>query len=271
MRLQGLAERTQESYEHAVVDLTRACRISPDKLTNEQIQGHLDYLLRTRHISWNTVNVYFSAFRCFYGGMLKRRATEFSLPPRGRSHRRPVVLSRDTVRRILGACENLKHRALLTTVYGSGLRVSEVCRLKPHHVESAPDRMMLRVDLGKGGKDRYTLLSRHGLELLREYWRKYRPGEWLFFGFDRSRPMANGTAQAIYYQACKAAGVQNARGIHSLRHAFATHLLEQGTDLLVIKSCLGHSSLSTTAQYCHLTADRLRQVKSPADTLAEDQ
>lgn len=271
MRLQGFAARTQESYEHALVDLTRVYLISPDKLTNEQIQAHLDLLLRERHISWNTVNVRFSAFRCFYGGMLKRRATEFSLPPRGRSHRRPMVLARDTVRRILAADHNLKHRALLTTVYGSGLRVSEVVRLKPHHIESAPDRMMLRVEQGKGGKDRYTILSRQGLELLRQYWLQYRPQEWLFYGINRARPMARGTAQLIYHHACKAAGVENAHGIHSLRHAFATHLLEQGTDLLIIKRCLGHSSLSTTAAYCHLTSDRLRQVKSPADTLAEDQ
>lgn len=271
MRLRGLADRTQESYEHAMEQLAKAYGMSPDKMTNEQIQMYLDRLIRERHMSWNTVNVYFSACRCFFGSMLQRKATEFSLPPRGRVHRKPVVLSRDSVRRILGAVQNLKHRALLTTVYGSGLRVNELVHLRPHHIESAPDRMMVRVEGGKGGKDRYTLLSHSGLDLLRQYWRVYRPTEWLFYGRDKSRPMVDCTAQTVYYNACKAAGIENAHGIHSLRHAFATHLLEQGTDLLIIKRCLGHASLSTTALYCHLTSERLRTVRSPADTLVEEQ
>ena len=181
------------------------------------------------------------------------------------------MLDRATVRAILEAPHCLKHRAMLTLVYGSGLRVSEVVRLKPCHIESAPDRMVVRVEQGKGRKDRYTLLSRHSLDLLRTYWKKYRPTDWLFFGFDRSKPLHRGSAQAIYYKACEAAGVGDRKGIHSLRHAFATHLLEQGTDLLVIKRCLGHSSLSTTAQYCHLSTEQLLKVRSPADALFEAQ
>jgi integrase/recombinase XerD len=267
MRLRGFAEKTQESYEYAMVELTRAYGVSPDQLTNEQIQAHLDRVIGAKHLAWTTVNVRYSAYQCFYRDLLHRTATQFSLPPRGRSRRRPVVLDRATVRRILEAPRNVKHRALLTVVYGSGLRVSEVCRLRPHHIESAPDRMLVRVEQGKGRKDRYTLLSNRSLEVLRRYWRQYRPGEWLFFGEDRARPLPKGTAQQIYYWACKRAGVTHARGIHSLRHAFATHLLEQGTDLLLIKRCLGHSALSTTAQYCHLSAETLQRVRSPADTL----
>ena len=269
MRLKGFADKTRESYERAVVDLTKEYWVSPDQLNQEQIQAHLDRLISEEHLAWSTVNVHCSAFKCFFGELLQRPSAQFSLPPRGRSRRKPVVLDRDTVRHILEAPQCLKHRALLALVYGSGLRVSEVVRLKPHHIESATDRMMVRVEQGKGRKDRYTLLAVHSLELLREYWREYRPTEWLFFGFDRLRPMAKGTAQAIYYQACEAAGVQHARGIHSLRHAFATHLLEQHTDLLVIQRCLGHSALSTTSQYCHLSAEHLRQVRSPLDSLFE--
>lgn len=269
MRLKGFADRTIESYEGALVELTRAYGVAPDTLSIAQIQAHLDHLIRVRKLAWSTVNVRVSAFRCFYGEMLKRSATEFSLPPRGRARKRPRVLNRQSVRQILEAPRNLKHRALLALVYGSGLRVSEVVCLKPRQIESAPDRMMVRVEQGKGRKDRYTLLSRYSLELLRAYWRKYRPTEWLFFGFDPTRPLAIGSAQVIYYQACKAAGLRDHPGIHGLRHAFATHLLEQGTDLLVIKQCLGHSSLSTTAQYCHLTAEHLLKVRSPADVLFE--
>lgn len=269
MRLKGFSPKTLESYERVMRDITRHYRVSPDTLSNAQIQAHVDHLIQVRKLAWCTVNVHVSAYRCFYGEMLKRPTAEFTLPPRGRAKKRPRVLDRETVRKILEAHKNLKHRALLALTYGSGLRVSEVIRLKPHHIESAPDRMVVRVEQGKGRKDRYTLLSRHSLELLRAYWRKSRPTEWLFFGFDRSKPINKGTAQRIYYSACKAAGVGKRAGIHSLRHAFATHLLEQGVDLLVIKRCLGHSALATTAQYCHVTTDHLQKVRSPADVLFE--
>jgi site-specific recombinase XerD len=161
MRLRGLADRTQDSYEHAMVQLAKAYGTSPDKMTNEQIQMYLDRLIRERHLSWNTVNVYFSACRCFYVSMLQRTGTEFSLPPRGRSHHKPVVLSRDAVRRILTALENLKHRALLIMAYGSGLRVNELVHLKPHHIESAPDRMMVRVEGGKPRESTSPAPDRH--------------------------------------------------------------------------------------------------------------
>ena len=267
MVLRGLAKKTMEGYEHAMVDLVRAYGKSPDTLTNNEIQQHLGYLVGNRKLEWNTINVYFSAYRCFFQKVLGWTDARFSIPKRGRSRKRPLVLDRDTVRRILDAPRSLKHRAMLTLVYGSGLRVSEVVTLKPHHIESAPDRMMVRVEQAKCRKDRYTILSQQSLDLLRAYWRKYRPDEWLFPGFGCAGHMAKGSAQRVYYMACEEAGVKNVHGIHGLRHAFATHLLEQGTDLLVIKRCLGHSSLSTTAQYCHLSADHLRQVRSPADTL----
>jgi integrase/recombinase XerD len=269
MRIRGFAKKTLDSYLSAVVELSKAYNTAPDKLSNEQIQAHVDHLIRDRKLSWNTVNVHVSAFQCFYREVLGRPATGFFLPPRGRSRKRPIPPDRDSVRKILEAPRCLKHKALLALTYGSGLRVSEVVALKPCHIESAPDRMMVRVEQGKGHKDRYTILSRHSLALLREYWLEYRPTDWLFFGFDRTRAMSRGTAQQIFYKACDAAGIVNRHGIHSLRHAFATHLLEQGTDLLVIKRCLGHSSLSTTAVYCHITSAHLQNVRSPADVLFE--
>lgn len=269
MRLRGFAEKTQKSYRHAMIDLVRAYRVSPDQLTNDQIQVHLDRLIRERRAAWSTANVYFSAYRCFYHEVLRRKETEFFLPPRGRSRKRPFVPDRESVRRILESAFNLKQRALLTLVYGSGLRVSEVVKLKPHHIESAPDRMLVRVEQGKGHKDRYTILSHQSLELLRTYWLQYHPKEWLFPRYDQTRHIAIGSAQGAYKKACQRAGLKNARGIHSLRHAFATHLLEQGTDIFLIKRCLGHTSLVTTAGYCHVSAERLCQVRSPADTLLE--
>lgn len=176
-----------------------------------------------------------------------------------------MLLSREEVSRILRALDNLKHRALLATVYSSGLRVSELVRLRPEHIESG--RMMLRVEEGKGRQGRYTVLSQTCLELLRDYWRAYQPGEWLFFGRDKKRPMSIGTAQHVYYQAKEKAGITKGRGIHTLRHCFASHLLEDGVEIYVIKRWMGHSSLKTTYKYIHLSPDYLSKVRSPLDML----
>jgi integrase/recombinase XerD len=267
MVLRGFSRKTIEGYEHAIVDLVRVYRRSPDQITNEEIHQHLCNLIRVRNLAWSTINVRFSSYRLFYQKVLGWKEVRFSIPERGRSHKRPHVLDRQSVQKILGSCSNLKHKTLLTMVYGSGLRVGEVVLLRSRHIESAPDRMLVRVENGKGHKDRYTLLSRQALELLRKYWKAYRPLDWLFFGFDRQKHMSIGTAQRIYTQACEKAGIQESHGIHTLRHCFATHLLESGVDLHTIKRLMGHSALTTTACYCHVSQAHLQSVKSPADLL----
>lgn len=267
MILRGFSPRTHESYLHALIELARYYRRSPDQLSNEEIQAFLVHVITVRRLAWSTVNVYFSAYRCFFEKVLHWDRADFHIPPRGRSHHRPFVLSRQAVRQILQAPRNLKHRALLAMVYGSGLRVSEVCHLRPHHIESSPDRMMVRVEQGKGHKDRYTVLSQAALDILRNYWIAYRPGPWLFFGRDKLKPMNSASALHVYYQACNRAGVSEAHGIHTLRHAFATHLMENGVPLFTIKRWLGHSALATTAGYCHVTSEHLRSVISPLDCL----
>jgi site-specific recombinase XerD len=272
MVLRGFAAATKESYEGAMIALVRAHGgISPDQLTCDQVQAHLARLIGERRLSWNTVNVHACAFRCFYRDVLKRREDEFSLPPRGRARQRPTILDRASVAAIMAAHTNLKQRALLAMVYGSGLRVSEVCRLRPCHIESAPDRMMVRVEQGKGHKDRYTLLSRNALLLLRQYWLRYRPGNWLFPGAGGKGPISIPTAQRVYRDACLKAGVDHERagGIHTLRHCFASHLMEDGVALPVIQKLLGHSSLKTTSVYCHVSRALIGNVRSPADTLGE--
>ena len=154
MVLRGFAEATEELYEHAMVDLVQAYGgRSPETLTLAEVQAHLARLTTHRKLAWTTLNVRVSAYRCFYQDLLKRPAVEFSLPKRGKAHIRPHVLDRASVQKILEAPTNLKHRALLAMTYGSGLRVSEVCRLLPCHIESAPDRMMVRVEQSKGRKD----------------------------------------------------------------------------------------------------------------------
>jgi site-specific recombinase XerD len=168
---------------------------------------------------------------------------------------------------LIDAANDVRHRALLMITYGSGLRVSETVHLKPHHIES--DRMLVRIEQAKGRKDRYTLLSQKALDELRIYWKVRRPEKWLFYGRDKAQPMDVTTAQKIYYRTKKAAGITKGKGIHTLRHCFATHLLEQGIDVYLIKGFLGHLSLQTTLVYLHVLPDRLADVKSPLDKLLE--
>lgn len=263
--LNRLAQKTQEAYLDAVTGLAKHYNQSPEHLTDEQIQQYLVYLIRHRKLSWSSCNVNFSGLHCFYKRFLSRPQTEFSIPPRPRQKKLPEILSRQEVLKLFDAAGDVCHRALLMITYGSGLRVSETVHLKPHHIES--DRMLVRVEQAKGRKDRYTLLSHKALDALRLYWKAQRPEKWLFYGRDKAHPMHVTTAQKIYYRTLKAAGITKGKGIHTLRHCFATHLLEQGVDVYMIKRFLGHLSIQTTSVYLHLLPDRLAEVKSPLDTL----
>lgn len=264
MRLRGLSPQTHRSYIHAMEELARFYRRPLETLVCSEVQVFLDHLISVRKLAWSTINVYFSAFRFLYGQILKRGANEFSIPPRGRSGKRPGVLCGDEVKRLIDAPRNLKHRALLSMVYGSGLRVSEVVKVQPVDVDRG--RMMLKVT-GKGHKDRYTLLAKHTLKLLEEHWRTNRPQSYFFFGRDKSQPMAAGTALTIYHQALKRSGVRRVGGIHTLRHCFASHALENGHDIFAIKRWMGHSALATTGGYLHVVPGKGRKVVSPLDTL----
>lgn len=266
MVLRGFSEKTQEEYLRAVVGLVRHYRRSPDQLSGGEIQAYLLYLIQDRKLAWSSVNVARAALRVFYGDVLEWNETQFSIPPRRGQTQRPKILSLQEVQRLLEAAGSLKHRALLMTTYSAGLRVSEVVRLKPTDIES--DRMLIRVEQGKGRKDRYTILAERSLKELRQYWKAYHPGEWLFARPDRSGPIAISTAQKVYTKARRAAGISHGRGIHSLRHAFATHLLDAGVDVMTIKQWMGHNSLRTTAGYLHVATNRRATVQSPLDTLS---
>ncbi|MDF7802181.1 tyrosine-type recombinase/integrase, partial [Pontiellaceae bacterium B1224] len=172
--------------------------------------------------------------------------------------------SKPQVAAILDAARNPKHRALLMSVYGAGLRVGEAVMLKPAHIES--QRGLIRVEQGKGNKDRYTMLPDRLLDELRRYYRCFHPGEWLFFGRDREKPMPVGSAQKLFYQARDRAGITRG-GIHTLRHCFATHLLEAGGDIYELKRMMGHSAIKTTSGYIHISREHLQSVGSPLDTL----
>jgi integrase/recombinase XerD len=263
--LNRLAQKTQAAYLGAVVGLARHYNQSPEHLTNEQIQQYLLHLIRHRKLSWSSCNVAFSGLCCFYRKFLNRSQTEFSIPSRPRQKILPETLSRQQVKVLIDSAPDIRSRALLMITYGSGLRVSETVHLKPEHIES--DRMLVRVEQAKGRKDRYTLLSQTALEELRIYYKALRPEKWLFFGRSKKDPMAVKTAQQIYNRAKKKAGITKGKGIHTLRHCFATHLLEQGTDIYLIKRYLGHMSFQTTMVYLHVLPDHLAHVKSPLDSI----
>lgn len=263
--LQRYSPKTREAYINAVIGLTRYHMKSPDQLSNDEIQEYLRYLIAEKKLAWSTCNVIFSGLNYFYTNIVKWDETRFSIPRRPRFKQLPMILSIEEVDRLINAPSNLKHRALLKTVYSAGLRVREVVRLKPHHIESDPTRMMIRVERGKGRKDRYTVLSEELLTTLREYWQECRPWKWLFQGRNHGDPMSAGTAQKIYHDAKKKAGIEKGRGIHTLRHCFASHLLWAGEDIYTIKKMLGHSSIKTTTRYLHVTQEQIHAVKSPLD------
>lgn len=265
MILRGFSPKTKDVYIGAVAGLAKYYRFSPDKLNNDQIQAYLLYLIKDRKLAWSSVNVAFSGLRCFYTQVLKWDETRFHIPSRPRQKKLPKLLSVEQVNHLLKAPSNIKHRALLMTVYGGGLRVSEVVRLKPHHIES--ERMMIRVEQGKGKKDRYTILPQSLLDQLRVYWKACRPHSWLFFARDKEQPMPIATAQRIYYNTKKKAAITRGKGIHTLRHCFATHLLDQGVDVYTIKQMMGHTALVTTSKYLHTTKEKIAAVRSPLDTL----
>jgi integrase/recombinase XerD len=210
-----------------------------------------------------------NAFRYFYERVVHRdvEALHRALPHPRQAIKRPQVFAISELERLFTVgCPHIKHRAFLMTVYGGGLRLGEACRLQPEHLDVA--RHQLRVVAGKGRKDRYTLLSPPLVEELRAYWRMCRPERWLFpSSRDPQRPMVDATAQHIFNAAVKRAGVPRKGGIHSLRHSFATHLLEAGVEITVVQRLLGHAQLSTTMGYLHVRAERLAQIQGPLHLL----
>jgi site-specific recombinase XerD len=265
MLVRGMAERTRETYLAAVARLARHYHRRPDRLSPAEVQAYLVHMLREEHLAWSTCNIAVQAFRFFYHTTLGHPEPAFTIP--GPKHRKtlPEILSPAEVRAVLAATVTRKQRAVLATTYAAGLRVSEVVGLQLRHIDAA--RMCLRVEQGKGGKDRDTLLSPRLLQELRAYWRQYRPTLWLFPARDGQRPMDVSTAQKFYYAAKGRAGITKRGGIHALRHAFATHLLEAGTDLHTIQRLLGHGDLSTTMRYFHLARRTVLATPSPLEWL----
>ncbi len=268
LKLNRLADKTHEAYLGAVTGLAKHYGRSPDRITGQEIQDYLLYLQVERELAWSSCNVAASGLKFFYTRVLQWESVSLELPPSKRPKTQPEVLARGEVVRLFNSVSNPKHRALLMITYGGGLRVSEVVSLKVSDIDS--ERMAIRVVQGKGRKDRRTILSRRFLNELRAYWEIDRPPVWLFPGNEISRPMSKSCAQRVYYRAKKAAGINRRGGIHTLRHSFATHMLEDGVDSSLIQAMLGHRNISTTARYLHVSQRHLDKVKSPLDALLED-
>ena len=253
LKLRGMAARTCESYIDAVARLARHYGRSPDTLQAEQVQQYLLHLLRERHLARSSLNQYGCAFRFFYGTVLGLDGQAFQIPLAPAPQRLPEILSREELARLFASARHAKARSFLMTAYGTGLRLSELCRLRVTDIDSAADRMCIRVVQGKGAKDRYVPLSAGVLQLLRQWYALARPRAWLFAASTRPEAELHHEVPQRWYRAARAAaGITKQGGIHGLRHAYATHLLEAGVDLYSLQQWLGHGHISTTSRYLHL-------------------
>jgi len=266
LRMRNLSPHTQEAYLRAVAKFAQHFGKSPEILGLPEIRTYL-VALTQRGVSWGLYNQVRCALHFLYCVTLKRDWPADQLVCAKTPKRLPVVLSRDEVSSFLSAVRNLKHRAMLTTLYATGLRASELVGLRISDIDSR--RMVIRVQQGKGRKDRYVMLSPKLLDLLRDYWRKYRPAAWLFPGQDPRRHVDRRVPVQICAAVARRAHLRKKVTPHTLRHTFATHLLESGTDIRTIQALLGHRSLRTTALYTFVSMKTVLGTRSPLDLLGQ--
>lgn len=264
MTLRNLSPATQRSYLHAVTKFSRHFGCSPDRLGLEDVRSFQVHLV-AQGVSWPALNQTVCALRFFYGVTLDRAEIPERIVYARTPRKLPAILGADEVVRFLEAVPSLKTRVALTTAYAAGLRASEAVSLKVADIDSA--RMVLQVRHGKGAKDRTVMLSVALLAILRSYWRLARPSEWLFPGRGPDKPMDVQVLHAACRSAAKRAGLTKKVSVHTLRHSFATHLLESGTDIRIIQVLLGHANLSTTARYTHVATSTIAGTPSPLDRL----
>jgi integrase/recombinase XerD len=262
MTVRNLAATTQQSYLHHVKKFSRHFGHSPDRLGLAQVHEYQVHLV-SRGVSWGGLNLAVCALRFFFGVTLGRTGLPERIPYARQPHRLPVVLSMDEVVQFLEAVPGVRNRADLTTAYAAGLRAAETARLKIADIDSR--RGVIRVEQGKGGKDRYVMLSLQLLGFLRTYYGLTHPKIWLFPGRDANRQLDPQTLNLACAIAREAAGLDKRVTVHTLRHSFATHLLENGTDIRIIQVLLGHSNLTTTARYAQVATRTIANTISPLD------
>jgi integrase/recombinase XerD len=266
MTLRNLSPHTVEAYVRAVAHFAKHFGRSPEQLSAADARHYLLHLVRDGHASWSRYNIARCGLQFFFRVTLGRDEHFEKLPCAKVPRRLPTVLCADELRRLFDVARDPKHKALLMTLYGAGLRISEALNLKPADIDAR--RMLVHVRLGKGAKDRMVKLSPQLLAALREYWKLRRPKKWLFpRGGDPERPMEDGTAYRAVVRAARRAGIARRVTPHTLRHSYATHLLDAGTDLRTIQLLLGHRNLKTTSLYVHVSQAKLAAAASPLDRL----
>jgi site-specific recombinase XerD len=266
--LRGLTEKTSEEYLKKLTIFMEYYDNQPiNDMSEDEIRAFLLYQIEEKHNSASTVNTYNSALRFVFGAVLGRTLNYQKIPRRRIRRELPQIMTKSDIVRLFECVTNIRDKAILMVIYGSGLRMSEIVRLRVQDVDSA--NMRVFVHQGKGGKDRYTLLSQNSLDTLREYWRQYRPNHpdgYLFPNKDKSKHIHIRTVQEAFNSALERAGIQKDYSVHTLRHCFATHLLENGVDVCRIKQLMGHTHIQSTTFYLHLL-NFDGSIKSPLDTL----
>ncbi len=255
MQLRGLSERTQDSYVRAVRQFLEYCHKPPEQVGQEEFCQYFLYLKNIRHVSRSTCTIALCGLKFFYEHTLERTWHTFKLVRPPHENKLPVVLSVQEVQRILACVERQRYRVCLTLIYSCGLRLLEGVRLKIQDIDG--ERKMLHVRLGKGGKDRYVPLPEASLKMLRQHWQTHHNRVWMFPALQSDQPtgpMCESGVQRAFQAALRKSGVNKQATVHTLRHSYATHLLEAGVNLRIIQSYLGHASPETTAIYTHLTA-----------------
>jgi len=267
LKLKGYSPKTQAAYLGYMKKFAQYFGRSPAKMGEEEIRKYLYHLVTEKQVSTSSINGAYSALKFFYQTVLQGNWNIAKIPRTKVRKKLPIVLDGSEIKQLFAVTTNLKHRAILMTTYSAGLRVSETAHLKVSSIDSK--RMQLRIDQGKGNKDRYTLLSPATLDLLRDYWRQYHPFSWLFPGRLPDRPISTRAIQKTFEKAKRKAGIQKPATVHTLRHSFATHLLEAGTDIYRVQKLMGHTTPKTTTIYIHLRRQDLLKVVSPLDSLLD--
>ncbi len=249
--ISGKSDNTQKIYLRSIKQISDYCHKSPLNLSTEEVKNYFFYLIEDKKSSSTAINQTYYALKFFFERVIDNKLIMASVPRARFSRKRlPQILARDEVKAFLNSVNNLKHKTILLTIYSGGLRVSEASRLRITDIDSK--RMLIRVNQGKGKKDRYTILSNINLKYLRIYYKAYRPQTWLFSGLIKEKPIGIRTIQQVFYNAKEKAGIKKDVTVHSLRHSFATHLIESGMDIHQVQKFLGHSSITTTTIYLHL-------------------
>ena len=262
MELRGYSQHTMRHYLSHIRLLEKHLGKPLEQATPEEIKQFLHHRIK-QGVSYSNIDISCNAFKIMFNSVLQRNWSDQVIVRPRKTKKLPYVLSRDEILSIMEHIPNVKHKTILLTAYSSGLRISEVLNLAVSDIDSK--NRLIRVRCGKGGKDRFTLLGEENLHILRHYWKLYKPKELLFPGLIAGKPLAARNIQKVFKTAKEQAGIAKPVSIHSLRHSFATHLLENNTDLRTIQVLLGHTNIKTTCIYLHLSTKRISSIKSPLD------